>query len=137
MIKHAEDVLENFEAKGLTTQIFTMDWFYTLFGRNFKLEVVRIVWDIFLIFGSYHLLRIGLSVLTILREDILNTSMQDGSGFVRKNTKTLEISQILKNVFADEKFITDKQFFKKVCEAQLELEQFDLDVEFFEVMRKI
>jgi len=114
----------------------SMDWFYTLFGRTFKLEVVRIIWDILLIFGGYYLLRLGFSVLREIKDDILGQHMHDGFNFIRAKTKTLEISHVLKNVFFDEKYINDDFFYFKVFQAQAKLENFDLEVDFSPTMKK-
>ena len=109
-----------------------MDWFFTLYSKIFKPAVVRIFWDIGLIFGPHYTLRIGFSLFSLLREQMMSQKMHDGYSFVRAETKELKVSQILEVVFGGEEgLVTEGEFheaisgmiFEKLKERRLREEE--------------
>lgn len=58
------------------TNVFTMQWFLTMFCTCLPINCVLRVWDLVLIEGSDVLLRTALSIWSILEEYVFNTYYQ-------------------------------------------------------------
>lgn len=111
LTEEAPDLLEYFRVNCINSMTFSVDWFYTLFSRAFEVKIVRVIWDMFLLFGSQFVVRAGVALLTILEDQLVKEYMNEGFNFVRVKTGKLKISQILEcalgkgidpNKFADE-----------------------------------
>lgn len=95
LTQQSPDVLEYFKKNCINTMTFSVDWFYTLFSRAFDVNIVRVIWDMFFLFGAQFLVRAGAALITILEDEIFNEYMNEGFNFVRVRTGKLKISHIL------------------------------------------
>lgn len=88
-------LLHYFKFHGINTMTFSIDWFYTLYTRAFDLNIARVMWDMFFLFGSQFLVRAGVSLMVILEDELTSEYMNEGFNFVRLRTGKLKISDIL------------------------------------------
>lgn len=104
-------LVEYLQSHCINTMTFSVDWFYTLYARAFDINIVRVVWDMFLLFGSQFLVRAGVSLMVILEDELMTEYMNEGFNFVRVRTGKLKVSRIMEctlskgtdpNSFADD-----------------------------------
>lgn len=88
-----------FQKHCLNTMTFSIDWFYTLYSRAFDINITRVIWDMFLVFGPEFLLRCGVAMMVTLKDEMMTGYMNEGFNFVRVRTGKLKISKILKSAF--------------------------------------
>ena len=62
-----ESVSVKLEEILLHSEIYLIEWFYTMFSRSFSLETVWKVWDLFVYYGEAVLFRIGLGIFEQLK----------------------------------------------------------------------
>jgi Rab-GTPase-TBC domain len=93
--KQSPDLVRYLQSHCINTMTFSVDWFYTLYGRAFDINIVRVVWDMFLLFGSQFLVRAGVALMVILEDELMTEYMNEGFNFVRVRTGKLKISRIL------------------------------------------
>ncbi len=55
--KGKKDLYRNFSKAGKRTEMYSFDWYFTLFSRDFDIKIARAIWDIFLVFGDFYLLK--------------------------------------------------------------------------------
>lgn len=95
LVQQSPKLLEYFQYHGINTMTFSVDWFYTLYTRAFDLNIARVIWDMFFLFGSQFLVRAGVSLMVILEEELRSEYMNEGFNYVRLRTGKLKISKIL------------------------------------------
>ncbi len=95
LAQEAPDLMKYFEVQGINTMTFSVDWFYTLFSRAFDVNIVRVVWDMFFLFGTQFIVKVGVSMMLILKDDMMKQYMSEGFNFVRVRTGKLKVSLIL------------------------------------------
>lgn len=115
------------EVSGINTEAFLLDWLYTLFSRAVNIKMVRIFWDIFLIFGDYYLLRVAYSIFGLLKRELAQKKyMEDGLKFIRSKANTLRVSKLMQHTLREVKTANEidklmlKHFKKVVAEKEQE-----------------
>lgn len=48
--------------ENIHSEIYLIEWFYTMFSRSFSIPVVLKIWDLFLFFGESILYQVGLAI---------------------------------------------------------------------------
>lgn len=69
-----------FEEVGLSSIMFTPNWFLPLFTRVLPWTTLLRVWDVFFYEGPTWMLRVALAIVRILREHLMNRSMCPTAG---------------------------------------------------------
>lgn len=80
----APDLRKHFLRENVQPPMYLHQWFLTLFVTAFPLSIVVIIWDAILLEGLPVLLRIGVSVLLVLRNHLLSMQMEEIIIFLRK-----------------------------------------------------
>lgn len=101
LVEDSPRLLDYFRKNCINTMTFSIDWFYTLFSRAFDVSIVRVIWDMFFLFGSQFVVRAGVALITILEDEIFNEYMNEGFNFVRVRTSKLKVSLILERALGD------------------------------------
>lgn len=96
----APDLMRYFDAQGINTMTFSIDWFYTLFSRAFDVHIVRVVWDMFFLFGTQFIVKAGVAMMVILKDEMMTQYMSEGFNFVRVRTGKLKVSTILEKALS-------------------------------------
>jgi len=52
------------------SEMYTHDWFFSFFARDFDLKIARVFWDVILSLGDFYFIKISLAVFALLEEDI-------------------------------------------------------------------
>ena len=109
--EESPELMNYLDEQTINTMTFSIDWFYTLYSRAFDINIVRVVWDMFFMFGTEFLIKAGVALICILKEELMKQYMTEGFNFVRVRTGKLKISAILEkalqgkydpSVFAEE-----------------------------------
>jgi hypothetical protein len=101
LLEESPNLLDYFKKNCINTMTFSVDWFYTLFSRAFEVNIVRVIWDMFFLFGSQFVVRAGVGLISILEEEIFKEYMDEGFNFVRVRTSKLKVSLILERALSD------------------------------------
>lgn len=106
----------HFQYHNVSTDFFAAQWFITLFSYSLPLSILRRIWDIFFIDGWTALFRVGLSILQLERDKLLQMNLEEISVYFShrrvKNTP-------LKDTYNHDLFFSVAASFT-VCEAELE-----------------
>lgn len=65
------DLYHHFETIGLSTEMYLLDWFLTIFSKSLPLDIATHLWDIYIFEGQSFLFRAALGLLKYLRAQIL------------------------------------------------------------------
>ena len=65
-------VAERLRYYGIHSEIFLIEWFYTMFSRSFSIPVVLKIWDMLLFYGEPVLYQVSLSIFDQLKAHILD-----------------------------------------------------------------
>jgi len=74
--------------------MFTFDWFFTLFSRDFDIRITRIVWDKFLILGDFYLIKTAHSIFQNLESEILSESSNGHLQSIRAGVAHISASRL-------------------------------------------
>lgn len=122
--KECPRVMKYLKKSQLTTELFTMDWMYTLFSRLFHIKVVRVLWDLILVFGNYTVIKISLGLFRIFEEEIVLKGLEDGFNFFKSHCEYLEVSTLVKLALNGD-FLDEDKFQKNITKKIFE----DLEIE--------
>jgi hypothetical protein len=64
--------------QSLNTEVFILDWLYTLFARAFDIKIVRVVWDCYFIFGEFYIIKAALALFIVLKKYMMSDELVDG-----------------------------------------------------------
>lgn len=70
----------------ITSDIFLIEWFYTLFCRAFSFPVVAKIWDMMLTQGEVTFYRVAVSIFTCIEKELLDKSFDDSLFLIRNCT---------------------------------------------------
>lgn len=112
---------QRFKQINVSTEAFIFDWFFTIYTRAVDLKVVRVLWDIILIFGDFCFIGVGISLFHILHDDLINARIEEGFNFLRLKTKRIPVSKIVKEVFNFK--ISNYEFYKMLADEILDFNQ--------------
>lgn len=102
-----------FEANGINTMTFSVDWYYTLYSRAFDIAIVKVMWDMFFLFGHEFPVRLGNSIITLLKDEMMTGYMNEGFNFLRCRTSKLGCKSLLQTTFK-------AKFSREVVEEELQ-----------------
>lgn len=66
------DLAAHFEDLGFNSELLTFAWFVQMFVNKMPFETVQVVWDLFFLKGVKVLIRVALTVFSILQQDCLD-----------------------------------------------------------------
>lgn len=116
MKKYCKKLFKVIRSYQISTETFILDWFFTLYTRAFNINVVRGIWDIYLIFGDYYLLQTGVSLFKLISDDLIESSIGEGFNIIRMKTAKLKLSGLVNGIMklnvSQEKF--DKLLIKEI-----------------------
>lgn len=68
----------HFESVGLTSEMYLLDWFLTIFSKSLPLDLATHLWDIYIFEGPSFLFRASLGILKYLEPLILSQELELG-----------------------------------------------------------
>lgn len=90
------DILEKLE---ISSDIYLIEWFFTLFGRAFDIDVVSKLWDLMFIYGiEFVIFKFTLTLFSMMEYDIINCKNNDSLlEFIKSYTGLVEPNLLFKN----------------------------------------
>ena len=83
--KKIPKVREHFKNLDISTELFLISWFENIFFFTFDYELFKIIFDLYLLNGEYILFQVGLTIIEIQENELLNLTI----GEVFKNLNKL------------------------------------------------
>ena len=77
-------VWEHFKKLEITTELYLIPWFEELFTATLNYKILLRILDLYLLNGDYILYQVGLTILKIQEEDILNSTISEVFRVLRK-----------------------------------------------------
>jgi len=78
MRKYHPKIIERLEQSEITTDLYLIEWFFTLYGRAFDIDIVSKIWDYILIFGlEFVIYKIALTLFSLMENDLLKCKSSD------------------------------------------------------------
>lgn len=94
--KKAPKAYGKFVENGQNPSILNVEWFYTLFTRYFNLDVLRIIWDLYLLKGDIILFRLVVYIFKYVNDDQENVFFGDLLSYIRKKGILMDSSIVSK-----------------------------------------
>mmetsp|Transcript_22969 Transcript_22969/g.25979 ORF Transcript_22969/g.25979 Transcript_22969/m.25979 type:complete len:554 (+) Transcript_22969:98-1759(+) len=101
---------KHFQELGLTSDVYLIDWFYTVFSRCFTLDVAARVWDNYFFLGETFLFRVALSVFAILEKELLKADFEETLRLIKQIPNMVDQNSLFKMI--DKITIKDSKFEK-------------------------
>ena len=92
--KKIPKVREHFKNLDISTELFLISWFENIFALTLKFKLFKVIFDLYLLNGEYILFQVGLTIIKIQENEILN----------------LTIGEILKNLYKLPEKYTQEEF---------------------------
>ena len=96
--KKIPKVREHFKNLDISTELFLISWFENIFALTLKFKLSKVIFDLYLLNGEYILFQVGLTIIKIQENEILN----------------LTIGEILKNLYKLPEKYTQEEFLEKL-----------------------
>ncbi|KYK69108.1 TBC domain-containing protein [Toxoplasma gondii TgCatPRC2] len=88
LVQKLPQIAAHFEACGVRSDVFLIEWMYTLFTRCLPFELVSRVWDFFLVEGDIVLFQASLAILSYFHDELLGGSMDECMAVLSSSTTT-------------------------------------------------
>ncbi|KEP63137.1 UNVERIFIED_CONTAM: TBC domain-containing protein [Hammondia hammondi] len=88
LVEKLPQIAAHFEACGVRSDVFLIEWMYTLFTRCLPFELVSRVWDFFLVEGDIVLFQASLAILSYFHDELLGGSMDECMAVLSSSTTT-------------------------------------------------
>jgi len=98
-----------FKQTGLPCSAFLFEWVVTIFSNIFSLDIAARIWDQYLFYGDFFLIKVSLAICHCLEPQILQSQLE------------LLITPF-KNV---QKYVSGEQLFKAIKEVKMSKKQFE------------
>ena len=88
--EHLPKLATHFEEETIVPTLYASSWFITAFAADLPLPLVVRIWDIFLYEGVKIIFRVGLALLTLFHDDLLELRFESALEFLRHFPEALE-----------------------------------------------
>lgn len=95
---YAPEMFELLESNGISSQIYTLSWWYTLYSSSLALEKVLAIWDIILIFGDMSIIKFAVFLINDLEEKMKSEMYSSGFVDIRGMIDQADIGEVIKRV---------------------------------------
>jgi hypothetical protein len=75
--KHIPKVYEHLNILDINNELYTISWFENLFTQTLDYKIILRIFDLYLIYGDELLFQIGLTIIKIQEEDLLNYTINE------------------------------------------------------------
>ncbi|XP_067139641.1 TBC1 domain family member 12-like isoform X2 [Centruroides vittatus] len=103
-------LFNHFDKQGLSSDLYLVDWIYTLFSRSLPLDVACRVWDVFLRDGEEFLFRTALGILHMYEDILLNLDFIHLAQFLTKLPDYINSEQLFNSIKMIKMTINKKSF---------------------------
>ena len=95
---YSPEVYELLESNAISSQVYTLAWWYTLYSSSLPLEKVQAIWDIVLIFGDIAIIKIAVFLIVDLEGMMREGFRKEGFVDIRSLVEHADIGKVLKRV---------------------------------------
>ena len=119
MSKYNPKISEKLKRCEISSDLYLIEWFFTLFARAFDVEIVSKVWDLFFLFGlEFVIYKLALTLFSLMENDILNCKNSDYLlEIIKKYTSLVEPNLLFKTFFKHKLRLED---FMNILNADLD-----------------
>ncbi|KAL4468939.1 hypothetical protein ABPG72_009759 [Tetrahymena utriculariae] len=103
--------LKHLQKLHIQSDIFLIEWFYTLFCRAFSFSTIAKIWDLMLAHGEVIFYKVGISIFGCVERDLLDKDFDDSLFLIRNCTNKIDPDSLIKMVYSLK--LTTEQLFKK------------------------
>jgi len=75
---HVPRVAKHLQQHSIDPSMYCVQWLVCIFAYTFRRDIVMRIWDVFFVEGSAFLFRVGLGLMHLLRDDILDIDSEEG-----------------------------------------------------------
>lgn len=116
MQKFHPKVKERLEESEITSDLYLIEWFFTLFGRAFDIDIVSKIWDYLLLFGvEFVSYKIALTLFSLMESSIVRSKSTDTLLSTIKEYSGIVEPNLLFKAFSKHKLQSD-EFIKFLSE---------------------
>lgn len=83
---------------GIDTEMFLIEWFYTMFGRAFTLPIVLRLWDLFVYHGEVVFYRVALAIFELSQEHLKGKGYETCISSIKGFSQFIKEQKILEAV---------------------------------------
>ena len=95
---NVKKISEHFKKLEISSQLYIIQWFENLFTTTFNLEISSYVLDLLLLDGEYILYVVGITVIKILEEELLNLPISEIFNVLKKFPDKYDLPNFIMNV---------------------------------------
>ena len=92
------EVSKHLENLKIQSEIFLIEWFFTLFSRGHSLETTMKIWDLFGYQGEAMLYRLSISIFEIIGKRLLNHNYEHTLGLIQSYWSYIDEQKLLEHV---------------------------------------
>ena len=74
---HVPRVAKHLQTHGIDPSMYCVQWLVCIFAYSFRRDIVMRIWDVFFVEGSAFLFRVGLGLMHLLRDEILEIDSEE------------------------------------------------------------
>ena len=100
MQMHLPEVYGSLNAKEITCEMFSVQWFVTLFSYDFDSPFVYIIWDLFLLRKWKFLFQLALAILQQMAPQIDSLPYEELLSFIKNCLRDGQLNPVLKHPIA-------------------------------------
>ncbi|KAL4461444.1 hypothetical protein ABPG74_016068 [Tetrahymena malaccensis] len=103
--------LKHLQKLHIQSDIFLIEWFYTLYCRAFSFTTIAKIWDLMLTHGEVIFYKVGISIFGCIERDLLDKDFDDSLFLIRNCTNKIDPDSLIKMVYSLK--LTTENLFKK------------------------
>ncbi|KAG1701215.1 TBC1 domain family member 14 [Nymphon striatum] len=104
---------QHFDKQKLTSDLYLVDWIYTLFSKSVPLDVACRVWDVCFRDGEEFIFRAALGILNLYQDVLLGMEFIHLGQFLKKLPEDLSSESLFKSIDVI-RMVTDKKKFNQI-----------------------
>lgn len=93
--KHLPSLWKHLQRSGASPEVLLVEWFFSMFCRAFRLEVVMKVWDRLLIDGEPAYYSFALAILKLCERNVLQAEPTASYALIKTQSRYLSFEQLM------------------------------------------
>ena len=96
--KHIPKIYEHLNNLNINNELYTISWFENLFTQTLNYKIILRIIDLYLIYGDELLFQIGLTIIKIQEEDLLNYTINEIFKVLKRLPNKYDEEQFFENL---------------------------------------
>ena len=93
-------VREHFKNLDISTDIFLVTWFENIFSFTFDFKLLKKIFDLYLLNGEYTLFQVGLAIIKVQENDLLNLTIGEVFKNLKKFPEKYKEEELLESIYS-------------------------------------